>query len=93
MTLKEAPPAPLLGTRRLPHRPQQQLGHYQINLQTDYYPLRPLTLKLSSPVMAKALSLLLQVRKALVNLIHALQRILIGVAAKEENEEAEVVHY
>jgi hypothetical protein len=43
--------------------------------------------------MVKALSLLLQFRKALVNPAHALHEALIGITAKEENKEAEVIGY
>jgi len=43
--------------------------------------------------MVKALLLTPQVRKASVNPAHALHRVLIGIAAKEENKEAEVNLY
>jgi hypothetical protein len=72
---------------------QQQPEQHQAKHRTDYYHLRPLTLKLSSPVMVKALSLHLQVRKASVNPAPALHGVLIGIAAKEENKEAEVILY
>jgi len=74
-------------------RPQQQPGRHQARYRTDYCHLRLPTPKLSSPVMVKALLLLPQVRKASVNLAHALHRVLIRIAAKEENKEAEVILY